>query len=49
VQFYVGHKPPGVTAGIYAKANEKGLRSIAQAIKYSAPIERGFRSAIGIA
>ena len=48
MQFYVGHKPPGVTAGIYAKAQEKGLRSIAQAIRYSAPIERAFRASLGI-
>src|SRR5262249_3482083 len=48
IQFYVGHKPPGVTAGIYAKANETGLRSIAEAIRYPAKIEAAFKGALGI-
>ncbi len=45
VQFYVGHKVPGVT-GIYAKATDEGMRRIASAIRYPARIERRFIEAL---
>jgi site-specific recombinase XerD len=45
VQFYVGHKVPGVT-GIYAKPTHEGMRKIAQAIEYPPKIERAFRAAL---
>jgi site-specific recombinase XerD len=45
VQFYVGHKVPGVT-GIYAKPTDEGMRKIAKAIKYPAKIERALAAAL---
>jgi len=48
VQFYVGHKPPGVTSGVYAKATDEGHRRIAREIHYPTSIERAFRKALGI-
>jgi integrase len=47
VQFYVGHKPEGITDGIYAKPTQSGLMQIARAIRYPARIERGFMEALG--
>jgi integrase len=48
VQFYVGHKPQGITAGVYATPTSAGLRKIAEAITYPPKIERAFRAALGI-
>ncbi|HEX4331419.1 MAG TPA: tyrosine-type recombinase/integrase [Usitatibacter sp.] len=48
VQFYVGHKVPGMT-GIYAKPTDEGMRKIAKSISYPATIERGLRGKLDLA
>jgi integrase len=48
VQFYVGHTPPGVTAGVYAKSTEEGMRMIAKEVKYPSNVEAAMRKALGL-
>lgn len=46
VQFYVGHKPAGITAGVYAQPTDEGLRTIARAVRYPAAIERALNATL---
>jgi integrase len=46
VQWYVGHKPKGITAGVYAKPTDAALRTVAKSIKLSPKVERALRAAL---
>lgn len=46
VQWYVGHKPKGITAGVYAKPTDTALRRVAQAIRLPPKVERAIREAL---
>ncbi len=48
VQHYVGHRPPGVTAGVYSTPETAGLLKIAEAVSYPAPVEDAMRMALGL-
>lgn len=48
VQFYVGHKPDGITAGVYARPTTKGLASVARAIRYPPVVEKGLKAKLGL-
>jgi integrase len=45
---YVGHQLPGVTFGVYTQGQAGSLLQIAETVKYSNRIERGFRNTLGI-
>lgn len=48
VQWYVGHKPKGITAGVYAKPTDPALRGIAQAIKLPPKVDLAVRKALDL-
>lgn len=48
VQHYVGHRPPGVTAGVYSTPETAGLLKVAEAVRYPVPIEAAMRTALGL-
>jgi integrase len=48
IQFYVGHKPEGITRGVYTFSTEQGARAVANAIRYPDEVEQGFKRALGL-
>ena len=45
---WMGHKPPGITLGLYAKGEAPALMQIAKAIRYPGKIETAFRKALDV-